>query len=78
MPSSCCAVCCQNRKNTQKDLNFYRIPAGKHPFQKNRRKLCKLYCSSDGIWCVLCTHVLPFMCYLMACQFVFRCVLHRT
>uniref|UniRef100_A0A673A166 THAP domain-containing protein 1 n=1 Tax=Sphaeramia orbicularis TaxID=375764 RepID=A0A673A166_9TELE len=39
MPSSCCAVGCQNRKNTQKDLNFYRIPAGKHPSKKSRRKL---------------------------------------
>ncbi|XP_030008975.1 uncharacterized protein LOC115432230 isoform X1 [Sphaeramia orbicularis] len=39
MPSSCCAVGCQNRKSTQKDLIFYRIPAGKHPFHKNRRKL---------------------------------------
>ncbi|XP_019750054.1 transmembrane protein 182 isoform X2 [Hippocampus comes] len=39
MPSSCCVVGCRNRKNTHRELVFYAIPAGKHPFEKNRRKL---------------------------------------
>ncbi|XP_051938225.1 transmembrane protein 182 isoform X1 [Hippocampus zosterae] len=39
MPSSCCVVGCRNRKNTHRELVFYAIPAGRHPFEKNRRKL---------------------------------------
>ncbi|XP_065144923.1 uncharacterized protein [Paramisgurnus dabryanus] len=36
MPT-CCVVGCENR--TSSGVNFFRIPAGSHPFQKNRRNL---------------------------------------
>ena len=36
---SCCAVNCQNRSKKNKDLKFFAIPKGRHPFQQNRREL---------------------------------------
>ncbi len=36
MPT-CCVVDCENR--TSSGVKFFRIPAGSHPFQKNRRHL---------------------------------------
>ncbi len=36
MPT-CCVVDCENR--TSSGVKFFRIPAGSHPFKKNRRHL---------------------------------------
>lgn len=37
--SSCCVTGCKSRHSSGSKLRFYRIPSGKGPFRKNRRRL---------------------------------------